>query len=57
LVGKVKELRPGHPLLSVGIREIARFETIEQWEGVFKVLGLGELLGLGVLDASLHEGS
>jgi hypothetical protein len=56
LGGKVKELRPGHPLLPVNVREVAFFETIEQWEGVFEVLGLRELLGLGILDASLHEG-
>jgi hypothetical protein len=48
---EVKELRPSHPLLPVDIREIALFETIEQWEGVFKILGLGEFLGFGVLDA------
>jgi hypothetical protein len=53
---KLKELRPSHPLLPVNIREVAFFETIEQWEGVFEVLGLRELLGLGILDASLHEG-
>jgi hypothetical protein len=53
---EVKELRQSHPLLPVDIREIALFETIEQWEGVLKILGLGEFLGFGVLDASLHEG-
>jgi hypothetical protein len=56
LGGKVEELRPGHPLLPVNVRKVAFFEAIEQWEGVFKVLGLRELLGLGVLDASLNEG-
>jgi hypothetical protein len=34
--------------------KIALFETIEQGEGVFEVLGLGEFLGLGILDASPH---
>jgi hypothetical protein len=52
---KLTKLRPSHPLLPVGIREIAFFETVKQGEGMFEVLGLGELLGLGVLDASLHE--
>jgi hypothetical protein len=36
------------------MREIAVFETVEQGKGVFEVLGLSELLGLGIFDAGLH---
>jgi hypothetical protein len=54
LSSEVEKLRPGHPLLPVGIREIAFFETVEEGKGAFEVLGLSELLGLGILDAGPH---
>jgi hypothetical protein len=48
------QIRPYHPLLAIGIREIGIREIV-LFETVRNPLGLGELIGIGVHDASLHE--
>jgi hypothetical protein len=54
--GKVEEFGPCDPFLALGVRKIALLQAIEKRKRVLEVLGLRELLSLGILHARLHEG-